>query len=224
VARDEGFEARAVIGPRREGLSRLTLLVPLIALVGIAAAGFSGPRPEPLSAAIPDPAATAAPSPSASPRPQAPAQVLGLAVHRLGDLQPQRYGRDEVLAISGWYVPTAVTNCPPLPALYQDGKLPYLRGDSDKLAFCVRSGVLYAAPPTTDAGGTRSSPGLSAVDATVVVGVIMPIDLELTTADATEIVVLGRFVPPGNACEVAAGCRQGLIVDYLGWTPETPAT
>jgi hypothetical protein len=52
----------------------------------------------------------------------------------------------------------------------------------------------------------------------------MPIDLELTDSSATEIVVLGRFVYQGIACDVAVLCPKGLVVDYLGWTPETPAT
>ena len=224
MAREEGFEARAVIGPRRKGLSRLTLLVPLVALVVTAAAGLSGPRPAPLSAAIPDPAATIAPPPSPSPRPEPPAKVLGLAVHELGDLDPQRYAWDQVLAIRGWYDPTAVTNCPAIPALYVNGQLPNLRGDTDKLAFCERSGVLNAAPPTADAAGTQSITGLSAIDATIAVGVLMPIDLELTESSATEVVVVGRFVYQGVACDIPALCPKGLVVDYLGWTPETPAT
>jgi hypothetical protein len=108
--------------------------------------------------------------------------------------------------------------------LYVDGQLPNLRGDADKLVFCVRSGVLYAAPPTTDAGTTQSIPGLPAIDATIVVGLVIPIDLELTGSSATEIVVLGRFVYQGIACGVTALCPKELVVDYLGWTPGTPAT
>ena len=177
------FETRAVLEPRRARLARLTLLVPAVALVAIAWAGLSGPRSGPATAAIPGP--TASPVATAAPRP--PAKVLGLSVQRLGAVEPLGLGRDDVIAIAGWYVATAITDCPPLAAIYRDGSLPEMRPDLDSWAFCVRSGVLYDAQPETDAQADARS---SSVAATLVIGVVAPAALEVVGAPATEVVVL----------------------------------
>jgi hypothetical protein len=214
------FEARAVLAPRRARMSRLMLLLPLVALVGVVWVGIDGPPVDKGIAEAPQPSPLAAAS-SAEPRPEHPATALGLEVQQLGDLQPHGFARDHVLAIAGWYVPTAITDCPPLPALYHAGSLPYLRGDTDTYAFCVRSGVLYDTKPATSIEDKRATSGISAIPATVVSGVIMPMDLELAESDGMEVVVLGRFIPSGDACTAEAVCQRELLVDYLAWTAGT---
>ena len=200
----DSFEARAVLEPRHPRVTRLALLLPVAALLAIAGAGVSGPSSR-TAADLPVATATSGPS---LPPPVHPDQVIGLAVHRLDEVQPRSYGRDQVVALNGWYVPTAITDCPALPAIYRDGALPYVRGDRDKLAFCVRLGVLYPARP--DPGDDRSeNTRLPAVPVTVVVGVIMPEQLEVVGADPTEVVIIGRFVRSGAA----------LLVDHVAWTP-----
>lgn len=223
------FEARAVLAPRRARLTRLALLLPVVALVAIAWAGLSGARSDKTTAAITDPTAVAAPS--ATPgvqRPEHPAQVVGLDVHRLDDVQPQSLGRDDVIALAGWYVATALTDCPPLAAIYREGALPEIRGDADTWAFCVRSGVLYASRPDLDErlptnnlneDNRSNNGGLPSVAVTLAVGVVAPPELEMIGADATEVVVVGRFVEVGDGCGGPAGCRRELVVDHVAWTP-----
>jgi hypothetical protein len=196
------FEARAVLGPRRARLARLTLLLPAVALVAITWAGLSGPRSDQATADITDPTASAA-APTA--RPQPPAQVVGLPVQRLDDIQPLGLGRDQVIAVAGWYVATAVTDCPPLAAIYRKGSLPEVRGDADSWAFCDRSGVLYASQPSLDEPPDR---GDSAVAVALVIGVVVPPELEIIGAESTEVVVVGHFVD------------RELVVDHVAWTPD----
>jgi len=214
------FEARAVLAPRRPRLARLALLLPVVALVAIAWAGFSGARSDQATAGIPDPTAVAAPSSTVarSTPALAPAQVIGLHVQRLDEVQTRSLGRDDVIAVAGWYVATAITGCPPLAAIYRQGSLPEVRGDADESAFCVRSGVLYASQP--DVRDSRSgSAELPEVGVTIVVGVVVPPELEMIGADATEVVVVGRFVASGDGCRVPADCPRELVVDHVAWTP-----
>jgi hypothetical protein len=151
------------------------------------------------------------------PRPQPPGRVLGIEVRRLDDVEPGGLGRNDIVAVSGWYVPTAIDNCPPIAAIYRDGALPYVRGDADELAFCERSGVLYATQPDRD--GRLQHAGLSAVPVSMVIGVIAPLELERIGSDMTEVVIIGRFVPSGDGCGTSAGCRRELVIDHVAWTP-----
>jgi len=205
------FETRAVLAPRRARLSRLALLVPVVALVAIAWAGVNGPSSDSTAAVSPAPTIAAVPSPPLEAA--YPAEVIGIPVHRLGELQIGGLGRDDVVAIAGWYVPTAITDCPPLAAIYRDGALPYIRGDKDKLAFCVRSGVLYPSRPDI------SNVAPAGVAVTIVVGVVMPLELELVDEQATQVVVLGRFSKSSDGCRIGVGCSRELLVDHVGWTP-----
>lgn len=210
------FETRAVLAPRRARLTRLALLLPAAALVAIVWAGTTGNRPERATADVPGPTTVA--SPSRTIEAPFPAEVVGLDVQRLGDVQPRGFGRDDVIAVSGWYVATAITDCPPLAAIYREGSLPEVRGDVDTWAFCVRSGVLYASRP--DVENDRSEVARpSAVAATVVVGVVVPRQLEMIGSDATEVVVVGRFVESGGDCDVSPGCGPELLIDHVAWTP-----
>ncbi len=133
--------------------------------------------------------------------------MIGLAVHRLDDVQSRTLGRDEVVAITGWYVATATTDCPALAAIYRAGALPDVRGDADALAFCERFGVLY--PTRPDPSDDRSeNTRLRAVAITLVVGVVAPPEIEVVGAGPTEVVLVGRFIQGGNE----------LLVDHVAWT------
>lgn len=221
-----GFEARAVLAPKRRRTSRLLLTLPAIGLIAVVLAGIAGPREERRTPAF----ANATPS-APSARPEHPATVLGLAVQRLDRVEPLSLAPDEEVAVAGWYSTTAITGCPALAAIYRDGQLPYVRGDKDKLAFCVRSGVMYAAEPapgvpaptSAPRQGPAADPKMSRLDVTVAIGVVMPPDIEVIGASSTEIVVLGRFVPRRAGCVFLGGCGRDFIVDYVAWTPATPA-
>lgn len=202
-----GFEARAVLAPRRARLSRVGLLLPVAALAATAWAGASGDRSDRFTAELPEATVAAAPTR----RPEHPAQVVGLEVQRLDDVRGQGLGRDDVIAIAGWYVATAITDCPRLAAIYRQGSLPEVRGDADEWAFCKRSGVLYA----SQSRGAE----LPGVPVTIVVGVVVPPELEVIGAEATEVVVVGRFSEPGDGCRAPGGCRRELVVDHVAWTP-----
>lgn len=223
---EQGFEARAVLTPRRRRLSRALLLVPAVVLVALAVAGIAGPHPREPSANLPAPTgATVSIAPR--PVPQRPATALGLAVHWVDELRPLETDPAQELAVAGWYTTTAITGCPALAAIYRDGALPYLRGDADKLAFCVRSGVLYAAEPipgvpaptSAPREGPAADPTMSVLAVTVAIGVVMPPEIEVVGADSMEVVVLGRFVPRQAGCLFLRGCGRDFIVDHIAWTP-----
>jgi hypothetical protein len=220
VTEPTSFEARAVLGPRRRRLARLTVLLPVVILVAIAGAGVIGARSDRATAQASSNTAVAAASvPVAGSTPAiAPTVAVGLPVHRLDEIRTQSLGPDEAVAVVGWYATTAITDCPALAAIYRRGTLPYVRGDTDELAFCARSGVFYASQP--DAQDRRDgSPGLPGLAATVVVGVIMPPDLEVIGADAREVVVVGRFVATTDGCQSRHDCAPELLIDHVAWTP-----
>jgi hypothetical protein len=223
------FEARAVLAPRRTRLTRVALVVPVVVLVAIVGAGVMGGRSHHLTAEISNRPVAMHPTQAVDePVGEIPTQVLGLDVHRLDDVHPQELGRDDIVVLSGWYVATAITNCPPLPAIYRDGALPYLRGDADTLVFCERSGVLYASRPDVDPrlptnnlndDNRSNNGGLPSVAATLIVGIIVPQELELIRDVATEVVVIGRFVGFGGGCRVTTDSCDELLVDHVAWTP-----
>ena len=150
------------------------------------------------------------------PRPR-PAQVFGLEVWRLDDVQPGAFDRDDILVLTGWYVPTAINDCPRLAAIYRDGALPDVRGDTNVLAFCVHSGWLYATHP--DLRENRFTEG-RAVPATFVIGVQAPIDIETIGAAPREVVFIGRFVEGVPGCSATEGCRPELLIDHVAWTAD----
>lgn len=210
------FEARALLAPRRRRLARLVLLAPVIALVGITWVGVTGGRSDHATAIVPAPTLAATSGPVALATPVlVPAQVVGVPVQRLDELQVGSLGRDDVIAVAGWYVATAVTDCPPFAGITTPGSLPEAGAATDHAAFCIRSGVLYASPPDVQ---DSWSTGLPAVGVTVVVGVIMPPELEMVGAGATEVVVVGRLVKPGGGCLVALACPGELLIDHVAWT------
>jgi hypothetical protein len=223
---EASFAPRTVLEQRRARWNRLAIVVPALALVAVAWAGLSGTRSDHEAAVASAAAAVTAssmdvvPSPAVALPPQAaryPSQVIGLDVHRLDGVQIGGLSPDTPIAVAGWYVPTAITHCPPLAAIYRPASLPEIRGDADSWAFCERSGVLYASRPdldarplTDDLADNRSKhAGLPAVAVTLVVGVVVPRELEVIGADATPVVVVGQFVDSGGPRE--------LVVDYLAW-------
>jgi len=226
------FEARAVLPPRRAGRNRLAIVLPALALLGIAFAGYTGGRSD-QDASPTDAAAVVPPSPAAAPFAQEvryPAEVIGLGVHRLVDVQAQGLGLDAPVAVAGWYVATAITDCPPLDAFYRAGALPEVREDIatvDSWAFCRRTGVLYASrpdlderPPTNNFEENRAkNSGLPVVAATLITGVVVPPALEKIGAAATQVVLVAHFAPSGG-CR-GPRCVTELLVDYLGWAATT---
>jgi hypothetical protein len=50
----------------------------------------------------------------------------------------------------------------------------------------------------------------------LVIGVVVPPELEVVGTDATPVVVVGRFVQ-SPACEHPVLCRRELIVDHVAW-------
>ncbi|HYK96266.1 MAG TPA: hypothetical protein VE011_10430 [Candidatus Dormibacteraeota bacterium] len=219
-----GFEARAVIAPRRSGLGRATLLVPVVVLVGIVLVGVNGARPAHPTAAVPLPTNPA--SPVRPPEPPFPAEVLGFNVQPLDAIDVQGLGLDTVVAVAGWYAPMLVADCPPLAAQFRAGPFPNGNAFVDPYAYCARSGVFHASRPEADAPvvidstegvGSRSA-GLASVAASMVEGVVASPELNAVGGDAAEAVVLGRFVYSGSACGTAAACRA-LLIDYVAWTP-----
>jgi hypothetical protein len=228
------FEPKAVLAPRRAGWNRFAIAVPALALAAIAWAGASGAgsdravaeSPHLVAVAAPSIEVVASPAVARPPRdPRYPAQVVGLDVQRLDVVQAQGLGRDTPIAVAGWYVATAIADCPPLAALYRTASLPELRGDADEYAFCVRSGVLYASRLDFNVrlamdhleGNRSREAGLPAVAVTLEVGVVVPPELELIGGDATPVVVVGHFVHSGGGCGVPAGCARELVVDHLAW-------
>jgi hypothetical protein len=221
-----GFEARPVLTPRRARRSRLALLLPVVTFVAFAWAGISGPHGNQAPAETAAPAAIGAQSPGGVastpavarlPRP-APATVVGLEVRRLDEVEPRSLGRDELIAVVGWYVATSITDCPPLASLYRDVTVPGASSGAYGWAYCRRTGVLYTSPPDV-----RESPAgsghIGVVRATIVRDVLMPPELEIIGARATQVVVVGHFVGAGAGCAAADGCDPALMVDYIGWTP-----
>ena len=221
------FETRAVLVPRRAGRNRLAVVVPAVVLVAVAWAGLSGARSDqgPVSVAPASVGGSASQAATTSPLPpQYPGEVLGLPVERLSDVQDRAIGRDKVVAIAGWYVATSITDCPPLAAIYRPGSLPEIRG-GDPLAYCKRHGVFYASRPDPEEGQPAADPqgdavagaGLPSVAATLIVGVVVPPELEAIGADATPVVVVAHFTP-GGGCR-GPRCTRELLIDFLGWAP-----
>ncbi len=217
------FETRAVLAPRRARRSRLALLLPVVALVAMALAGISGDRQAVTTALAPQRTttaseATAIPEPSrpagALAAPRLPTKALGFDVHRLVEVEWPDVSRGEVIAVSGWYVATAITDCPHLDAIYRSTDVPEVGGDWDSWAFCERSGILFDTQPDDAVVASQL-----AVPVTVVLGVRMPPELEMIGREATQVVVLGHFVEPTDGCSAKSGCRDILVVDHVAWTP-----
>jgi len=228
------FEPRSVLGSRRGRWNRLRVIVPALALASIAWIGISGQHQGgdiatgEKAAKASSTAAVALPADvQASTEVAIPTQALGLAVHRLDSVQPEHLERGAVIAIAGWYVATAIADCPPLDAFYRAGALPEVRGDIaavDTWAFCERTGVLYAAQPVPDGrlptddldNNTPAAFGLPAVATSMVIGVVAPPQLETIGGAPTPVVVIGHFAAGPN-CPDRPACKPQLVVDYLPW-------
>jgi hypothetical protein len=233
---EQAFEARAVLAPRRARVSRLLLLVPVLALAVTAWAGASA-RSDRSVADVPQVSAVtklstdgpASPSGVAPPLgvPAYPAQALGLRVQRLDEIVARGLVRDRVIAVAGWYVPTAIADCPPLVALFRTSSVPELGAKSDEWAFCERSGMFFGSGPSPDqrlpTNNVEDDPSMVAdhppVPVTLAFGVVVPPELEMIGAPATPVVVIGRFVDISDGCPLPVGCEVGLLVDHVAWTP-----
>ena len=231
------FEPRSVLPPRRARASRLLLLVPVLVLAATVLGGVIGARSDHAVADVPEASAATEPSTDSVGSPQAvapqlrdvrfPAQVLGLEVKRLDDIEVGGLGRDAVSVVAGWYVATGITDCPPLDAVFRTTSVPELGNPVDEWAFCKRSGMLFASGPNLDSSlptnnaesDQSTDPARSPIPVTLVTGVVVPPELEMIGAPATPVVVIGRFVNIDNACPLRAGCRAELIVDHVAWAP-----
>lgn len=221
------FETRAVLVPKHARISRLAVLLPAVALTITAWAGLNGARPHDASREASQPAALAEPpavasepaasAAAATPPPERPAQVFGLDVQRLDAMHLAGLSGDDIVVLTGWYAPTAITDCPRLAAIYRDGALPDVRGDIDPLAFCVRSGLFYASRPDVREYRFNGARRLS-IPATFVIGVIAPMGIETVGADPTEVVVIARFVESSDGCSSPAGCGHELLIDHVAWS------
>lgn len=201
-------------------MARLVLAVPALALVAIAWAGTSATREDPSTAEAIDRAAVAEPtlvSPSTATEAPFPARVLGLGVASLSDVLLLKVDRDEIVVVSGWYVATAITDCPRVAITRRDGELPQVHPEADRMAYCDRSGVLFDARPSD--GDEFGLAGFPVITTTLVPGVKVPPELEVVGADARQVVVLGRLVPGVPGCERVDGCSRELVVDHVAWTP-----
>jgi hypothetical protein len=217
------FEARPVLEPRRARLGRFMLAVPVIAFIAVAGAGLSGARHDRSTAdnLVPPAIAVVPPAPSAAqPRPTDAARpdlALGLAVQRLDEVQREGLGPDDVFAVVGWYVPTGMSDCPPLAAKFKASTSPATPGFGDAWAYCTRTGVLYASPPAAPDSWSGSA-GLGAVGVSVATGVVMPSELELVGGDAIEVVVVAQFLDSGSCLRCAAPGPPLLLVDHVAWS------
>ena len=221
MAEQASFEARAVLAPRRARVFRFVLALPVLALGVIVWAGVSGSRPD-QAASVPE-ATTVDASPAGAGQTAAapvvlaayPSRVPGLDVQGLGDVQLARLTRDDVVALAGWYVPLAITDCPSVVETIPGTSFPQPHPGYDPWAYCERSGVLYASHPRTRAGELGGGP--SSVVASLVTGIKLPRELERVGADPMQVVVLGHFVESSSACMLLGACPTELVVDYLGW-------
>jgi hypothetical protein len=214
------FETRAILAPERACRSKLALLVPVVGFVAVALAGVSGPREEPASADRPNSTVNATSRPavaSVAPGPAVasyPEQVLGFDVQPLDEVRLALLTRDDVIAISGWYVALAITDCPQAAPPVGDNSMTVSPG-FDPWAWCERSGVLYAAKTGFERG---NGTGPTAVAASIIDGVRMP-GLETIGAAPIPVVVLGHFVETSTACMGLGMCPSELVVDHLAWSP-----
>ena len=213
------FAPQAVLGPRRGRWSQLVLVLPFAALVGIAWAGLSGGRSHDTAAAtapVETTDASAAALPSETAGPAFPTDALGITVQGLGNVRLFQLTRNDIIAISGWYVPLAVTACPSYVPSDAEAAGRTFEPGGDPWAECQRSGVLYASDPSFEhTAGNRAT----AVAVSLTSGVRLPIATEHVPADPLPIVVLGHFVETSNACRGLGLCPSELIVDYVAWTP-----
>ena len=228
------FEARAVLSRKRTRWSRFAILVPALALVATAWAGLSGRSERNDAGASQAAAATSDTSPNAPPsltaaRPpkqQPPGEVLGLDVRALDEVDPDGFERDEVIALAGWYLATAITDCPPLAAVFRETNGPEAESYVDSWRFCERSGVLFASRPEFSGGqpandfqeNRSKNSGLPAINVSVDERVVMPAQLEVIGGEATAVVVLGRFVEPNDRCHWPLDCPHELVVDHIAWS------
>lgn len=213
------FDVQAVLSPRRARTSRLVLVLPAVALVAIGWAGLSSSRQDRSTAEMVDPTAIMEPSiveHSPAVDPPFPAQVLGLGVGRLSEVLPLSVDRDEIVVVAGWYVATAITDCPRVAITRRDGELPQVHPEVDRMAYCDRSGVLFNSRPAE--GDQFGSAGFPVITTTLALGIRVPPELEVVGGAARQVVVLGRLVPGVPGCERVDGCSRELVVDHVAWT------
>lgn len=203
--------------PWRRALRMGGLMLPVVLLTGVVAAGFLGPRPEPpppapsaLVAAVPDtPGSTAAPP--AAEGPAIPVQFGDLGSVTPGDLVAgRREGRaPAVVAVGGYLRVSPAADCADAPG----GSLG---------PWCARTGTLADTSwfPASDGAPVRPPH----VHLVVPIGVRLPTAVEGTAGtDGGEnrVLVVGRFAG-GAVCgsagrDTGARCDDGFVVERFAW-------
>ena len=212
------FETRAVLTPRRPRLARLVLALPVLALAAVAWTGLSSRHDDRSVAVAPDAIASIEPLPSATapaPEPAFPSEVIGLGVRPLDDVLQLSLTGDDVVAVAGWYVPTAITDCPRTEIAQPLGLIRSTDHQPDPRSFCDRSGALFDSRPPDGDGSI--APALPVIATRLVHGVEVPPQLEDVGAAARQVVFLGRLVPGVPGCERVDGCSRELVVDHVAW-------
>jgi hypothetical protein len=212
------FETRAVIGPRRAGLNRIAIAIPVLALGAMVWFGLSGTSPA-LNPANGSPPPTRAPDALESGRqaPSYPATAFGIEVRTVGDVARADVGAEAVTAVAGWYVAWPNLGCFIADATEPPGILANLGVNADVRTFCDRSGALTAAPtvPRQRAG---ASPGLYVVLAP---GLVVPPQMNVPDGPPIEVVLVGRVVAMRHPTDQVTTDRQ-FLVDGVAWANGEP--
>jgi len=148
------------------------------------------------------------PAPAAdSQAPPYPATILGLDVQTLDDVHAGLHGDDAAVAVVGWYIASSTPTCPSSSAAESPGFIAEVGVVADLRTFCLRSGVLIAAPLEA---------GESELEVVFTRGVAVPSDLDRTGL-ATRVILVGQVVEAAPLCNGRPTCHSELFVDRVVW-------
>jgi hypothetical protein len=228
------FEPQAVLAPKRAGWNRLRIILPVVALIGAVWFGISGRGPaaspgDEHDKAIAQASNPASPADTTQPPGQDtggyPSTVLGIEVRTLANLDRSNTGKEQVVAVAGWYLAWPSLGCPTSRGVVP-GFVAELGVDADRRTFCDRSGLLVAIPnpagSSTNVGGANDHPyGSSAPQPLPVIvtpGVVLPAELSGTGAASApgQVILIGRLVERSQPTDQASSGAQ-LLVDRVAW-------
>ncbi len=201
------FEPQPVLGPRRAAWTRRLLVVPILALVGAAWIGTSGPHEQQAIAEATAPPESAAAPLTEQPRPAWPATILGLDVRTVDQLDPGTAYDGTDVAVAGWYAAWRPLGCPRRPAVDIPGFVGELRVNVDGETFCDRSGVLMSTPDRS---------GLAALSVVLTPGVPTQPDLSNAGGAPAPVIMVGRLRELGGQGARSSGGWQ-MSVDRVAW-------
>jgi len=217
--------------PWRRALRMGGLVLPVVLLGAVMAAGFLGPKPEPPPPPPPAPVAVATPAPSASApatqpaasparvelvaadAPEPPAQFGDLTTTTSGELVAARRAAGDTpatVAVAGFLKVVPGEDCADQP------------GGTDLGPWCVRTGIL--ADWWWTSMSTLTGPVPPHLHVTIPVGVRVPTTVQLAAASSsgggTHVLVVGRFADVAG-CDGAGpatrDCDDGFIVERVAW-------